>query len=158
MVTIETYRGFEIYFNPNNEKFSCVPTEENAKESKSYSACKMHIDEYCKANQTFKPFEVQIHPENYRWEQRKDLKIVGIRKDNRFIYEEKEVKKQLSEYDEKNYLIIYPENEQYLKDYIASNEREVEFKNKEQALRKEILSKMKIKTLVDYKKELLGKE
>jgi hypothetical protein len=158
MVTIETYRGFEIYFNPNSENFSCIPSEENAKESKSYSACKMHIDQYLKDNQNFKPFVVQLHPKNYRWNgDKKELKIIGIRKDNRFIYENNGEKKQLSEYNEKNYFIVYPENEHYIKEYIASELRESEYSSKEKAVREEIISKLNIKTLVDFKKELLGK-
>jgi len=44
----------------------------------------------------------------------KCIKIVGIRKDNRLIYEEGENKAQLSEYDEKNYIEYDEEHE---KDY-----------------------------------------
>lgn len=158
MVVVETYRGFNIMFSPNSEKFSCVPSDEDAKESKSFAACKQHIDDYLKHNQNFAPFDAITNPENYGFSSRKIIKIIGIRKDEAFIYEElKEGKQQLSKYSEKDYIINYPENANLIQEYIESENREREYANKEKEIRKQIVSKMKIKTLFEYKKELLGK-
>lgn len=157
MVVVETYRGFDIMFSPDKETFSCIPSDEDVKESKSFAACKRHIDEYLKLNQGFKPFTVSIKPENYRFSSKKQIKIVGIRKDNKFVYEEDGQPKQLSDWNDKDYLIEFSENTHLLKEYEESEDRLLEFSNKERELQRQILSKMKIKTLADYKKELLGK-
>jgi hypothetical protein len=39
-ILIETYRGFDIEFDTNCEKFQCICTEDNAKESTSFTAVK----------------------------------------------------------------------------------------------------------------------
>jgi len=157
MVVVETYRGFDIIFNPDKETFNCIPSDEDVKESKSFAVCKRHIDEYLKLNQGFKSFTVSMKPENYRFANKKQIKIVGIRKDNKFVYEEDGQPKQLSNWNEKDYLLEFPENTLLLKEYEESEDRLIEFSNKERELQRQIISKLKIKTLADYKKELLGK-
>jgi len=111
-VKIETYRGFDISFNTDNSEFECA-IKDRSKESKSFEAIKKWIDEYLKDNATFEPFIVIRKPDS--WRGREWYKIIGIRKDGRFIAEgQKGEKEQISEYDERDYLIEKPEHkEQY---------------------------------------------
>ena len=39
-ILIENYRGFDIEFETSNEKFQCVCTEDDTKESNSFAAVK----------------------------------------------------------------------------------------------------------------------
>jgi hypothetical protein len=102
-VLIEKYRGFDIYFEVNDELFS-VETDSYGKGSKSFAAVKSGIDEYLKNNIEFKPFKA-INIDNGEV-----IHIIGIRKDERFNYEDSKGKKhQLSDYFEKNYVVYNSE-------------------------------------------------
>lgn len=121
-VKIETYRKFDIIFDTENEAFSSVINNDantafkdmkQLKESKSYSAVKKAIDEYIKKNNTFEPFFVRIKPSAYCFNpDMKRIKVIGIRKDGRFIGETKKGNAvQISEYEEKDYILERPEDE-----------------------------------------------
>ena len=111
-IFIDNYRGFDIEFETINEKFQCIITDELVKESISFTAVKKFIDEYKKMNQDFKPFYVEQTPSNYRFKVHKKIKIVGIRKDGRFVAEDFNGDKfQISDYDIKDYMLYVPENE-----------------------------------------------
>ena len=106
-VSIQTYRGFEIKFDTEEAIFECE-VKDKGKESKSFDAIKNFIDEYLKDNATFEPFYVVKASSIYSSIER--FKIIGIRKDGRFITEnEKGEKRQISAYYEKDYLIEKPE-------------------------------------------------
>ena len=120
-VKVETYRKFEIFFDPEDEIFSSIVRDTSKycdnsffKESKSYAAVKKAIDEFIKENNTFNPFFVTLRPDRHCYqEEKRTVKIIGIRKDNRFIAEDKNGNQiQISEYDEKDYIISRPEDEQ----------------------------------------------
>jgi hypothetical protein len=112
-VKIETYRGFEIMFNTDKSEFECA-VKDQSKESKSFDAIKKWVDEYLKDNATFEPFFVIKSPNSYTVS-KEILKIIGIRKDGRFISEGKNgEKEQVSEYHEKDYILQTIEHkEQY---------------------------------------------
>lgn len=105
---IEDYRGWEISFNTEKETFYAVSdTYDNQNEKRSYVSIKKYIDDFIKDNKEFKPF----------WIEKMDFrglfkfKVVGIRKDHRFIYEDKKgEKQQLSEYDEKDWYLLNENN------------------------------------------------
>ena len=111
-VLIEKYRGIEINFDTDKEIFE-TEVKDLGKESKSFAAAKKWIDEYLKDNAQFEPFYVIADPNGYRANSER-LKIVGIRKDGRFVYEENGEKKQLSDYNEKDYLLEEPEHNKQL--------------------------------------------
>jgi hypothetical protein len=104
MVKITDYRGFEIFFDEHEEHFYANSERyDNESTKKSYGAVKTYIDDYIKNNQTFTPFLVQ----NKNGEVRR---IVGIRKDLRFNYDDgKGGLKQFSDY-EQSYFFKYDEN------------------------------------------------
>ncbi len=78
---IETYRGFDIMFDTESEKFYTVSSVDDIDQTKpSYASVKKWIDDYVKANRTFKPFEVTDSYGNCR-------KVVGIRKDGAFVFD-----------------------------------------------------------------------
>lgn len=102
-VLIERYRNIEIEFNPDKEIFETA-IKDSSKESKSFAAVKKWIDEYLKDNATFEPFYIVGKPDLYTSNKR--LKIIGIRKDGRFVAEtDKGEKTQISEYDEDRFIL-----------------------------------------------------
>lgn len=95
-VLIENYRGHDIYFDSDNERFSFHFDTGSWNQKQTFSACKKSIDDYVKENEKFEPFIVERL--RGRLEQ---IKIVGIRKDRRFCFDNGgNVKGQVSNYDE----------------------------------------------------------
>jgi hypothetical protein len=135
IIKIEDYRGWEISFNTEKETFYTVSDSyDKQQEKRSYASIKKYIDEFIKDNNEFKPFWVE--KVDYRGVFK--VKVIGIRKDNRFIYEDKKgEKQQLSEYDEKDWYLVN-ENNVSIYDSIK-------------------IVKDKITALDDEKKELEGK-
>ena len=152
-ILITNYRGFDIEFDTDYEKFQCIITEERAKESNSFFAIKGFIDDYKKNNQDFKPFWIESMPNSYR--NKGKLKVIGIRKDGRFVTESKDGKKeQISDYDISNYMIVKPENESILSE-LSTLKNEIEQREYEDKLKiKEIISKLNIVSLKDFKLSL----
>lgn len=107
MITkIETYRGYEISFDTDNETF-LSDIGNDGTEKKSYAATKKAIDDYIKENATFVPFDVVC---NY-WTNPRHCRITGIRKDGRFNHESNGKKEQFSEYEEKVTYLLEDWNE-----------------------------------------------
>lgn len=153
-ILIENYRGFDIEFDIESEIFQCVVTEENTKESKSFSAVKKFVDEYKKTNQDFVPFWVEKIPE-HGWGENKRLKIIGLRKDQRFVSEdEKGNKNQVSDWDIKDLMLLKEENKPILNEYAELKKEFETFSARYTERKKEILSRVNISTLENYKKEL----
>lgn len=153
-IVIENYRGYNITFDTSAEKFECVCTENDSKESSSFAAVKKFIDEFKKANQDFKPFWVERIPGTFGYEPKK-LKVIGIRKDKRFIVETEDNKQeQLSDYNLKDYMIIKPENKEVLNKLDMLAKKEAEQKLENAAVRKELTSKLVVVNLQEYKASL----
>lgn len=118
---ITNYRGWEIFFDTDREEFYTVSNEydkDNTK--KSFASTKKFIDDYIKENSNFKPILVQSMGSIF--EDKKVIKLIGIRKDGDFMYEDANGdKKRLSRYDEGKYFLINPDND-YLFENIASLE------------------------------------
>jgi hypothetical protein len=163
IVTIETYRGFEIYFNTLDEKFSTIPTEDSTtedstKKSKSYATCKQHIDEYLKENNNFKSFEAEAIP-SYSYVKDNQIKVIGIRKDGRFVIEtSKGEKKQLSDYDLQYYMLKIKENETIIHSYNVIKVRRDKVHEIYNNKLNDLIKKLNVKSLEKYKKELLGEK
>jgi len=119
-VLIETYRGYDIIFSTDNERFSFSTDEGSWNEKQSYAACKKNIDDFFKNNQGFIPFKVITRSGRI-------TNIIGIRKDGRFISENsKKEKGQVSEWDEKDYRIYNPDVHDTIFASIASIEVEID--------------------------------
>ena len=150
-ILIETYRGFDIEFDTNCEKFQCICTEENVKESTSFTAVKKYVDDYKKANQDFKPFWIEHVPEYKRGK----LKVIGVRKDGRFVAENSKGDKiQISNYDLNDYMLLQPENEMAMNKLSELKAKEEQQRLENNETRKLIISEINIVTLKDYKKQL----
>ncbi len=110
-IKIENYRGFEIFFKPEKETFYlCSDSWNDQNTKKSFAACKKYIDDFIKDNNDFK----SVWVEKPQWGNPGTVKrkLIGIRKDNRFVYEDEQGEKcQISEYEEKDYILVNPENE-----------------------------------------------
>jgi len=127
---IETYRTYEIKFNTDKETFYAVSLQlDNEQTKKSYASVKKAIDDFIKENNDFKPFEIQGCPTSYRGSGQ-ILKVIGIRKDGAFVFENKKGEKgQLSKYYEKDYMLYNPENDVKW-EYLALLEKEFEAQRK----------------------------
>lgn len=109
VVLIENYRGVDILFDSDNERFTYSYDVGNQSEKQTFSSCKKSIDDYYKNNSSFQPFLVRCKSTG------NVLKIVGIRKDNRLVSEVDGYRSQVSDWDE-SYYIEFDEshNEKYL--------------------------------------------
>lgn len=151
-VEIEIYRGWSICFDTEKEAFYCHSEQYDKDENrKSYSSTKKWIDDFIKENETFRPVWIETKPTIYNSDKR--IKLIGIRKDGRFIYEdEKGDKKQLSEYNEKDYILYNSENDKYREE---AKLLDVELE-KLRLKRSAILNKVVGVELTEYKKQILG--
>ena len=93
-ILIQNYRGFDINFNPDTERFSFELDNSSWFEKQSFSACKQKIDEFIKESSKFEPFEVQTLNNSYHGN--KKLKIIALRKDGRFVGQDENGKKNKS--------------------------------------------------------------
>lgn len=144
---IHNYRGWDIHFDTEEETFICISEGYDRQEKKkSYASITNFIDEFIKENEKFIPFDIVPIPSKH-WNALEG-KVIGIRKDGRFIVHTKEgKKKQVGEYEEKDYMLLNAENEPLYKE-LTKNTEKVEILNEE---RKYILSKFKVVTLKDIK-------
>lgn len=107
---IEEYRKFEIYFDTDKEVFYTVSDSWDKESSnKSFAAIKRWIDNFIKDNSEFKPFFVEKF--NSIYEDGAKIRVVGIRKDGRFVYDNEGKNEQISEYDESKWCLINTDNE-----------------------------------------------
>lgn len=152
-ILIENYRGWNIHFDTDRENFNIHNDFIDREEfKKSYSSAKKWVDEYIKDNQNFKP--ILIHRPPNRFNNENKITLVGIRKDGRFVYLDSEGKKQqLPDYSEKDYFIYNPENDKLLAEAEELDEQINILRDKQ----KEVLSQFSGLSLVEYKKQLLGK-
>lgn len=148
---ITDYRGFEISFDTDIEKFYLFSDRYDTENLKpSFASAKKYIDEFIKDNDVFKPFTLIGHPLKYR--KGEIIRILGIRKDNRFVYEDaKGLKKQISEYEEEDYIFDNQENYSILKEIERFEVIQEEINSKIKYCEKQLI----IRTLKDYKYELL---
>jgi len=122
---VDNYRSFDITFDTDDEQFYAISDKYDTDcKSKSFSAVKGKIDEYIKANATFHPFQIfNRNGEIY--------KVVGIRKDKRFMIEKNGSKTQLSDYNEIDWFVYSPEVDEMIAKRKAINEK-ISQLNKEQ--------------------------
>lgn len=148
-VTIQNYRGIEIWFNTDKETFQC-DIDDSMSIKKSYSAIIKFIDDFRKDNQNFKSFWIETKPHRYDFGKSK-LKVVGIRKDGRFITEGEDGKKeQLSTYREDSYILVDPSNDSIKNTLIELENEQSELDKR----RSDLISGMAVKTVKDYRKDL----
>ena len=148
-VNIEKYKGFDIEFDTSSEEFLAYSNYFDSEwRNSKLSNLKLKLDTYLKDNVNFKPFFVENKTDG------KILKIIGIRKDNRFIYEDENKKKQqLSDYDLPKYILRNEDND-YIREQIEKlNERMEELKTN----RDKLLSEISGVELKEYKKQFENK-
>lgn len=149
---IDKYRGWEIYFDTSTEKFTAYSNLHDDEIAKgSYSTIKKGIDDFIKENETFRPIIVVPSPDNaYRGQTK--IKIIGIRKDNAFVYEDENGKKhQFSKYDEKSYILYNEKNDVVLAKF---NELINESKRIREEANEYLKTNLIVKTVATYRKEM----
>jgi hypothetical protein len=151
-ILIENYRGFDVEFDTDYEKFQCVITEETSKESVSFKSIKKFIDDYKKENQSFNPFKIVSHPNKYSNE---IFTVIGRRKDGKFIIQDEQGEtKQLSSWNEDDYMLFNSKNEEIL-DTIKKERDYIKLKMKESTERtNQLISRLDIVTVKDFKNSL----
>lgn len=90
----------------------------------------------------------------------KKCKVIGIRKDKRFIIEDPKTgkKEQLSDYDIKNYVLVKEENDKYYIQLDELKKANDEANKKYRKDKEDIESKMDLVFINDYKEQLLNEE
>jgi hypothetical protein len=149
-VLIDNYRKFEINFDTDTDEFYSVSDYYDTEvKKKSFASSKKAIDDFIKANSEFKPFDVVPTYGNSSY--KKAGKIIGIRKDKRFIiqYENGETG-QVSEYDEKDYALPNEANEAI---YAELNSIQLQIEGMK-AKKDELAKTLQYTLLRDYKKTL----
>ena len=122
-VKVDNYRGWDISFDTEKENFYAESDEYDRSETKkSFASAKKFVDDFIKENLDFKPVWIEMPANLYRGA--KKVKLIGIRKDGRFIYEDGNgEKQQLSQYSEGDYILCNPENDLFYKQISDCNER-----------------------------------
>lgn len=158
-VEIDVYRGWTIFFDTDEEMFYCHSDQYDKDQTKkSFAACKTYIDEFIKDNTTFKSFMVEAAPDAYCRKGETKFKIIGKRKDGKFIGEnEQGVKVNISVYDYKNYMLSNKDNEAVHQELAAHDEKVRQIHDEQKQSRNLILAKFKIKTLAQVAEEMKGK-
>jgi hypothetical protein len=142
-VLIENYRGWEITFCTENENFSAHSFHYDTENSKkSFAAIKKSIDDYIKDNEKFTPFFVQEMPHLYNG--KKEKKIVGIRKDGLFVYENGTSKSTISTHEEGRCFLVDPENDGVFAQ-IADIQTQIVALEKQQKYLKSLVKKVTLK-------------
>ncbi len=151
-VIIDNHRGWEISFDTELETFYCISDRYDRDETKkSFASIKKFIDDFIKENEIFEPVWVETKPNSYTSD--KKIKLIGIRKDGRFIYENsKGEKQQLSDYNEKDYILYDANNDKFRLEAEKIN-KEIKVLN---AKRDAVLDKITGIELTEYKKKLLS--
>lgn len=148
-ITIENYRGIEIVFDVDSEKFQSVITEDATKESLSFKAVKKFIDDYKKENQDFKPFEIEPILDGYK---KKTYTITGVRKDGRFVGINSDGnQEQISSYDETDYMLKLDSNQPIIEEYKKVRYEKVKIEQSYSDRLFEIKSKLNVVLLKDHK-------
>jgi hypothetical protein len=124
-IEIENYRGWAISFDTEQETFYCHSEQWDIEESKkSFASVKRWIDEFIKDNHEFKPVWFERRPNSYS--SHECIKIIGIRKDGKFVYEEEGGgKKAIPSYNERDYILSTPKNDE-LKEALKVIDSELE--------------------------------
>jgi hypothetical protein len=111
-ISIDFYRGWEISFDTEDEKFLAMSEDYNRQEARgSFAAVKKWVDGFLKENEKFVPFDV------HTWGRGRcgpTLKVIGLRKDGRPATEDADGKKgQISDYRfGGEYILFNPANGQ----------------------------------------------
>lgn len=152
-ITIENYRGIEIWFDTGREVFQC-DIDDDRSVKPSYTSIKKFIDDWKKLNLNFTPFKVMPNP-NGNWGSESIKKVVGQTKDGRFIGEREDGKREIiSKCNEHDYMLFNTENIPFFEELeLVKKDRETA-RIEHNAREKTIKEKMVIKTLSDFKKEI----
>ena len=151
---ITEYRGWEIFFDTDSEDFYTVSNEYDKQNTKkSFASTKKFIDDYINENNNFKPILVQKEPSMFS--DGEVIKLIGVRKDGKFMYEDKNGKKQqLSSYNETDYFLINPKNDEAFKRIAELGKQQEKITNEIKEIRKTII-KVDVKQV---RKNLLGED
>lgn len=150
-IDIENYRGWEITFDPDKDEFYAYSNSfDQEKVKKGLHNLRDYIDNFIKDNQEFKPFNAMKYPGGHG---DPTIRVIGIRKDNRFVYEVSGgQKKQLPEYNERDYFVPHGDVSHLFEEYEQLDRQEKEIYKRKLAIKDRITSP----SLAKYKKDHFG--
>jgi len=148
---VDNYRGWEITFDTDTEKFTAYSNGYDRDMVKvSYASCKSSIDEFIKENSEFRPF--YIFPNIDGYDRKGKCKVIGIRKDGAFMIEDsKGVKSQMSKYNEDGYILYTDGCEILISKY---NELRKKLQDDMESAKKDLIEKLKPVTIKEYREQL----
>ena len=154
-ILIENYRGYNIEFNTGSGTFRCVISDDLSKDNISFSSIKKFIDDYKKTNSDFTPFFIEKNYVDTGLGNNKNerLKVIGIRKDGRFVAEKDSGEKfQITDYDSRGFILYKDENQPFMEKLNELDEKRERQRLENNKARKEIISCMNIVSLSDIMK------
>jgi hypothetical protein len=108
---IDTYRGFDVYYIEEDDKFVCeMVMEDSHKTTKrsSLKSLKQEIDAFIKANASFKPFKIMHVEHGYGESDNKEFSgnvkvwnAISVRKDGALVIEKEDGRKDYVKYGSK---------------------------------------------------------
>ena len=108
-----------------------------------------------KSESTIKRNNSGIHKSRHERYKMGKLKVIGVRKDGRFVAENSKGDKiQISDYELNDYMLLKPENEMAMNKLSELKAKEEQQRLENNETRKLIISEINIVTLKDYKKQL----
>jgi hypothetical protein len=143
---IENYRGFEIFFDTEKERFT-YSLDDKWHGKQSYPAVRKAIDDYRKENSGFKPFKIKKI-------EGKEYDVVGIRKDGAYVVERNGIREQLSKYDEGEFYVYLPEDESIYANYAMLGAEIDTLRKKRDLLKNDIQGEQ----LKHYKRKFLSEQ
>ena len=141
---IENYRGVEIFFDTDNERFSFSFDDARWNEKQSYSAAKKKIDDFIKETHAFTPFKAISRGDNNLVV----VDVVSVRKDGDYmIKDEKGNISKLGQYYEQEYVMYSPSDDKIFAE-IAVCQIEIDnLKTRMQELKSPLLERQSLKSM-----------
>lgn len=161
-IFIENYRGKDIFYSTNSEKFYSGIDE--GKEKNLIHLVRKDIDDYIKSNQTFKPFlAFQSTSFSSMFHDNKIVTVIGLRKDKALQCESGI---QVSNYDLRDktctWFKLNTDTQEECLDAINYEKKQIQLlEEKIKAHRKNIgehVEKMKGENLSDFRNRLIGEQ
>lgn len=84
------FKGFDIFFDNDNEAFSVEGYDNSAENKKSYNACKTYINKFVKENEVFGEFKLVSLPSRYHDDKQETITVKGIHGNGNFLCEKED--------------------------------------------------------------------
>lgn len=153
-ISIDFYRGWEIFFDTDEEKFLAMSEDYNRQETRgSFAAAKKWVDDFLKENEKFVPFDVHTWSGGRRGP---TLKVIGLRKDGRPATEDADGNKgQIGSYHYSGeYILLNPANAPVFAEIEAYDAETERIEQEREKGREPLIAKVVVMTMDDHLKSM----